>query len=127
MTITLQFFLRVVVIAVACAVATIWVGWMAVPVVGIVYGLADRRARGRGSIAALGAVVGWGAILAEEAARGADVGRVSSQLGAIMQMPAVGFSVVTLTFAALLCGTAAVIGAVIGDLFTGRYATVTSH
>lgn len=127
MTITLQFFLRVVAIAVGCAVATIWLGWMAVPIVGIIYGLADRRARGRGSIAALGAVIGWGAILAEEAARGAHIGVVASQFSAIMQMPAVGFPVVTLLFAALLCGPAAVIGAVIGDLFTGRLETLTSR
>lgn len=115
-----QFLVRAVLVAIASAIVTVWLGWMAVPVVGIVYGLADRRARARGSIAALGAVIGWLAILAEEAARGADVGAVASQLGAIMQMPAAGFAIVTLLFAAALCGTGAVIGAVAGDTIFGR-------
>lgn len=115
-----QFFIRVILVAIACAIVTIWLGWMAVPVVGIGYGLVDRHARARGSIAALGAVFGWLAILAEEAARGADVRAVATQLGAIMQMPAAGFAIVTLVFAAVLCGTGAVIGAVAGDVAIGR-------
>lgn len=115
-----QFFLRVVLVAVASAIATVWLSWMAVPVVGLVYGIVDRRARARGSIAALGAVVGWLAILAEEAARGADVQSVASHLGAIMQMPSAGFGLVTLAFAAVLCGTGAVIGAVAADTVLNR-------
>lgn len=117
---TTQFFIRVVLVAIASAIVTVWLGWMAVPVVGLVYGLLDRRARARGSIAALGAVIGWLAILAEEAARGADVRALASQVGAIMQMPAAGFAIVTLVFGAVLCGTGAVIGAIVGDATMGR-------
>jgi hypothetical protein len=127
MTATLRFFLRIVAIAIACALGTIWLGWMVLPAVGVLYGLADRRARGRGTIAAIGAVIGWSGILAEEAARGADVRLVATQLGAIMQLPPAGFAVVTLAFAAVLCGTAAVAGSVTGDMLTGRYTAPARH
>lgn len=80
---------------------------------GFVYALADRRATARGSIAALGAAAGWLAILGADAARGANVRMVASRMAEVMQVPSFGFMLITLLFAAALCGTAAVIAGAI--------------
>jgi hypothetical protein len=83
---------------------------MAVPVVGFVYGVADVRGRARGSIAACGAVLAWAAILGAEWARGANVLAAAELMGTVMQVPWLVFAVLTLVFAAILCGTGAVLG-----------------
>jgi hypothetical protein len=110
-----RFIARVVFVGVVCAAATIWLGWLPIPAIGFAYGLADRRMRARGSIAALGAALGWAAIIGEGAARGADVRVVANQLGAVMQISGVGLVLATLAFAAVLCGTAALLGSISGD------------
>lgn len=111
--IVLRYVVRVVIVAAICAVTTMWIGWLSLPVVGFIYSLVDRRARARGSIAAIGAVLGWLALLATEAARGADVRMVAVKVGEVMQLPAFALVLATLAFAALLCGTAAVLGSAI--------------
>mgnify|MGYP001600540828 FL=1 len=107
------FVARVIIVAIVCAVATSWFGWMTLPVIGFIYALADRRAFARGTIAALGAVLGWLAILGADAARGASIHMVASRMGQVMRLPATGFVLITLLFAALLAGTAAVIASAI--------------
>lgn len=107
----IKFVARIILVAIVCAIATAWLGWVSVPCIGFIYGISDRRARARGSIAAIGAALGWVALLGAEAARGADVRAVAEQIGAVMQIPAAAFAVATLAFAAVLCGTAAVLGA----------------
>ena len=101
---------RVAIVALACAFATALFGWMSLPVLGFIYGIVDRRARARGTIAALGAALGWLAILGAEAARGASVRMVAVEVGAVMQLPGFALVLITLAFAALLGGTAAVLG-----------------
>lgn len=98
-------------VAVACAVATLWFGWIMVPLIGLAYGFLERGISARGSIAGLGAALAWIAILGEEAARGADVRAVADEVGALIRMPAAAFFVLTLAFASVLCAAAAVIGA----------------
>jgi len=104
---------RVIAVAVICALATSWFGWLSLPVVGFLYAMLDRRVRGRGTIAAVAATLGWLGILGAEAARGASVGAVASRVGDVLHLPAFGFLLVTLLFAAILCGSAAVIGSAI--------------
>jgi hypothetical protein len=111
----LRLIVRIVLVAVACAIATIWLGWIGVPCVGFIYGVVDRSARARGSVAAIGSVVAWIAILGAEAARGANIRALANRMGEVMQLPAAVFAVATLVFAALLAGTAAVLGAASGD------------
>jgi hypothetical protein len=106
-----RFVARAIVVAVACAVATVWLGWQSVPVIGFIYGVVDRRTPAPGILAALGATLGWVAILAALAARGANIGGVAERMGAVMQIPAGAFVVGALAFAAVLGGTAAVVGA----------------
>jgi len=108
--IALRYVSRVAIVGSICALATVWVGWMSLPVVGFIYSVIDQRVRARGSIAALGAALGWLAILGAEAARGADIRMAAVTVGAVMQLPAFALVLVTLGFAALLCGTAAVLG-----------------
>jgi hypothetical protein len=111
--IVLRYVARVAVVALTCALATVMFGWMSLPVVGFIYSVIDRHATARGSIAALGAAMGWLAILGAEAARGADVRMVAVEVGAVMQLPAFVLVLITLAFAAVLCGTAAVLGSAI--------------
>lgn len=112
---TVRFITRIVVVAIACAVGTEWIGWASLPVVGLIYGVTDRRARARGTVAALGAVLGWLAILGIAAARGTDVRAVAVNMGGVFQVSSVTFALMTLIFAALLGGTAAVLGASVID------------
>ena len=108
--IALRYVARVVIVAAICVVATMWIGWLSLPVIGFIYSIIDRHARARGTIAALGAALGWLVMLCAEAARGADVRMVAVKVGEVMQLPAFAIVLVTLAFAALLCGTAAVLG-----------------
>ncbi|MDQ2889554.1 MAG: hypothetical protein M3R65_03225 [Gemmatimonadota bacterium] len=105
-----RFVSRIVILAIICALATLWFGWPFLIPIGLFYGAIDRRARARGTTAALGAALGWAIILASDAARGADIGAVASRVGAVLQAPPFVFVLLTLGFAAILCGTAAVLG-----------------
>ncbi|HEY8309664.1 MAG TPA: hypothetical protein VIG47_03875 [Gemmatimonadaceae bacterium] len=109
-----RFIARVIVVAVACTLTTYAFGWVSLPFVGLVWGFAQRHERTPGSVAALGAVTAWIAMLGTAAARGEDVGAVAERVGGVMQLPSYVFVMTTLAFAALLCGTAAVIGAATG-------------
>lgn len=113
---SVHFAARIAFVGSVCALATSWFGWGSLPFVGFIYGAVDRRARARGTTAALGAVAGWLGMLGAEAARGADVRAVAAQVGAVMQVPGVVFTLATVAFAALLCGTAAVLGASFSDV-----------
>ena len=119
---TAKYVARIAAVAVACALATMWLGWAGLPAVGFIYGVADRHARARGSTAALGAALGWAAILAAETARGADVRAVAEQVGPVLRIPGSVLIVITLVFAALLCGPAAVLGAAVGRFVSTRLA-----
>jgi hypothetical protein len=111
--IALRYVARIAIVALICAFATMWLGWLSLPIVGFIYSIVDRRVRARGTIAALGAALGWLAILGSEAARGADVRMVAVKVSEVMQLPAFAFVLMTLGFAAILCGTAAVLGSAI--------------
>lgn len=105
---------RILIVALVCALVTQWLGWRALPAVGFAYGVLDRNAHARGTIAALGAALGWTAILTLDAGRGGDVVAIATRLGAVLHVPALVFLLITLAFAAVLCGTAAVLGSAIG-------------
>lgn len=115
--------IRIVLVAVASALLTRWAGWAVLPFAGLVYGFADRGSRARGSIAAIGAAAGWLAILGVSVAAGNDVRAVAERTGAVLSVSAWAFLLLSLTFAALLCGTAAVLGAALGGLHEIRIPT----
>ena len=101
---------RIVLIAIISALLTTWIGWMSLPFVGLVFGFTDRKARAHGTLAATGAMSGWLGILGASAARGDDVYAVAGRIGAVLQVPGWTFLFLTLVFAAVLCGAAAVVG-----------------
>ena len=98
----------VFIVAFATAVATAFLGWWTVPVVGLGWAL-QRPVRHPVIEASIGAALGWGSLLGLAATRG-DVGRVAERVGAVVQLPAGWFIAVTLAFAALLAGAAATVG-----------------
>ena len=116
-----RFAVRVVLVGIVCAVGTLWLGWLSVPCAGFVYGLLEGRVPARGLTAAGGAVLAWAGLLAAEWARGADIGLVATQIGAVMHLPGALLLAVTLVFGAVLAGTAAVLGAGISGAVTGVY------
>jgi hypothetical protein len=111
---------RISIVATACVIATVWVGWVSVPVVGLAYGVMDRSGRAHGTVGAIAGALGWLAILCARAARGADVQLVARQVGKVMQLPAFALVIITLAFAVSLCGTSAVLGAWVGRAATRR-------
>ena len=74
-----RFIARVIIVAIACTLTTYAFGWVSLPFVGLVWGIAERRGRMPGTVAAVGAATAWVAILAGAAARGADVRAVAQR------------------------------------------------
>lgn len=112
---------RILGLAVCFAVATAFVGWWSVPVVALVWGaVAARRGNDRVAMsAAAGAALGWLALLAFDAMRGAVV-PLAAALAGIMRLPAPVLVVVTLAFPALLAWGAAAFAAILAPPRTDR-------
>ena len=105
-----------VLLAAAFAIATVVLGWWAVPVVAAAWGLVRRGLPRSGALAAAGAALGWAALLAWTALRG-PLGTLAGQLAGIFGVPAAVLPVVALVFAALLAWSAAHLT---GALVAGR-------
>jgi hypothetical protein len=99
------FLLRSLLVAALVAAGTWFLGWWAVPLVGLGYGLARRRAPSAIE-AALGAAIGWGALLGWQASAPA-FGRLADALSGVFPLPTAGLVALTLCFAAGLAGGAA--------------------
>jgi hypothetical protein len=99
---------RLLLLAGAMAAATVAVGWWGVPAVGAAWGILSRRQRGRALTAGLAAMLGWGALLVVAAARG-PVGTLSTELGSLFSIKALGVYAITLALPGLLALTAAVV------------------
>jgi len=109
--------LRIIVVSFAYAIATMAFGWRAVPVVTAIYGLAQtwalwfghlgepRYTHAPATVAALGAAIGWGLVLALTAWRGGPVLLVAHQLAAVMQIPSGALFAVTFVLPALMAGS----------------------
>lgn len=115
--------LRVVFLALMFALGTAWYGWWTVPVIALVYAVMDRAQWHRGWLAIGAAVLSWGGILLIAELRGGQIWANGGRMASVLQLPEWAFVGVTLVFAALLAGPAAVLGAAIA----GRtWATVRS-
>lgn len=104
---TIGFFWRIAIVAVALAAATA-IGWWAVPLAAAIFGVITRRDRGGPVVAGVGAIVAWGGILAYDAFRG-PVGAVAQTLGGVLQVRPIAVYVLTLSFAGLLAVCAALV------------------
>ena len=99
------------VVAVTCFVAAEFVmGWWALPVVGVVLGLAAARQRHVGIRVGAAALIAWLALLAWTAQSG-DMPRFYAQLARSMTLPTNVVAAITLLLPTLLGGLAARFGA----------------
>ena len=87
------------------ALATQGLGWWGVAVVGALVGVLRRDDRFASLLAALGAMLGWGGLLAFTLSRAA--GTTLATIGPVLRMTPERFVLVTLAFAALLAASAA--------------------
>jgi len=109
--------LSVLLLAVAIAFATVFLGWWAVPVVAFLWGLlAARLLRRPAGAAALAAVLAWAALLGMDAMGGRLTG-LGTLFGSIAKLPSGVFFALSLLFPAALAWSAAALGA---DLRGGR-------
>lgn len=99
--------LRTLVVAVAFAAATA-IGWWAVPLAAAIFGAMTAHDRAGPVVAALGAIVAWGAILLWTATQG-PVHTVAVTLGGILQTRPIAVYVLTLAFAGLLALCSAIV------------------
>jgi hypothetical protein len=96
--------LRVAMLAVAFGAGTWTFGWWAVPVIALAWGVFARGSRGSAAAAAVGAAVGWAALLGFVALDG-RVGVLLSRVAPVLSLPGVALVAVTLLFAALVAWT----------------------
>jgi hypothetical protein len=87
------------------ALATQGLGWWSVPVVGALVGVLRREDRFAAPIAGLGAMLGWGGLLAFTLSRAS--GTTLETIGPVFRLTPERFVLVTLAFAALLATSAA--------------------
>jgi len=97
---------RILLLAMAFALATAAFGWWTVPLLAAIWGLMARGVRGAAFSAATAALIAWGALLAWGAMHG-PVAELAVKLGAVMQMPPAALVVATLLFPTLLAWSAA--------------------
>lgn len=98
--------LRIILLALAFALATAVLGWWAVPVLGAVWGWVDWRSGRVALTAAAAAGVGWAMLLLWTAAQG-PVAELAGKVGAVMSLPGWALILLTLVFAVILAGSAA--------------------
>lgn len=100
--------LRLVLLAVAFALATATFGWWTVAVLGLVWGWLGGRGRGVATTAAVAAGLGWAGLLAWAALRG-PVAELATKVGGVMELPAWGLIALTIVFPMALAGSGALI------------------
>ncbi len=108
----------------AFAAATVVIGWWALPILGVVWGVIARDRPRPVTTAALAAALGWLVILAWASTQG-PVGSVARQVAAVMSLPGPVLLFIVLLFAAVLSGAAAEIGRFVATLARRRTAVRT--
>ena len=101
--------LRLTLLALAFALATTFLGWWSVPLIGVLWGVVAKRHTRAGFTAAGAATLAWAALLLLVAVQG-PMWMLAHKVGAILAIPGWLFIFITLAFPALLAGTAAVVG-----------------
>jgi len=99
-----------VVVAVAVmAGGTVLVGWWALPVLGVGWGVVENRSRYPGLLGALAGALAWAGLLAY-AAVSVGIDQIAVITGGVLGVPAAASYALTIAFAALLAGSAATVG-----------------
>jgi hypothetical protein len=81
-------------------------GWWVVPILTSAYGARLPRARGTVLTATCAAILGWGALLAYDAASG-SLGRLLAVISGMIRLPGAALVLLTLAYAGLLAASAA--------------------
>lgn len=98
--------LLIVFLAVVMGVATWWIGWWTVPLVGAAWGVARRGEDYPAATAGAAAGFSWCVLLALQAARG-PVGELSRRLGGVLGAPGWAVLLAAVAFPAILAAAAA--------------------
>jgi len=99
----------IILLGVAFAAGTLFVGWWSIPIIAVVWGWLVGPARRPATRAAAGVALAWLGFLAYDAMRG-PLGRLARTLGATMKLPPAVLVAVTLIFAVMLAWSAAIVG-----------------
>lgn len=97
--------LRIVLLAAVFAVATYAFSWWTVPILAAIWAVIARETPAAARDAAVGAMVGWAALLAWAALTG-PAWMLADQVGGVMKTPRVLLFAITLSFPALLAWAA---------------------
>ena len=108
-------FTEIGVLAATIAVATAWVGWWTVPLVGAAWGFGRHGEGWPVATSAVSASLAWVVLLAFTALRG-PVGTLSGQVGGVMGIPGWLLILVFLIFPAALAGAAAAAATAVGKM-----------
>ena len=101
--------LKVVLISAAFALTTAAIGWLAVPLLAVLWGLLARREERPGLVALLAAGLGWTWLLLWNAAVG-EAGELVAVTGGVMGLPGSGFVALTLAYPMVMAWGGAVVG-----------------
>lgn len=110
---------NLVALVLTLAIATVVVGWWAVPLVSGIWTLAAPR-RAAVLYASFAGAAAWGAMLLV-IARGGPVGAVDALLARIMNVPSHTLTGLTLMYAALLAGSAALLAQALRPAAFSKY------
>lgn len=100
--------LRLLLLSVAFAVATVAIGWWGVPLAAAVFGVISRKQRSSAIVAGVSGVMAWSELLLIDAARG-PVGALAQTLGGVLNAKPIAVYVLTLAFPGLLALTASLL------------------
>lgn len=98
--------LRTLLVALVIAASTWFLGWWSVPLIGVVYALLRGGEEHIVKEAAIGAMLGWAALLGWQATNPA-FGRLSQAISGVFPVPAPVLMLVSIVFAGVLAGAAA--------------------
>ena len=101
--------LQVLLVSGAFALTTAAIGWLAVPLLAVLWGVLARRKERPGLVALLAAGLGWAWLLIWNAAVG-EARELMAVAGGVMGLPGSGFAVLTLAFPMVMAWGGAVVG-----------------
>jgi hypothetical protein len=102
------------IVIVAIALATVFGGWWALPVVTFAAGLGSPKGVRQAAILGVCAGTAWMLLLATQAAAGIAVGDVAQKVGELFKVPGSAFLLLVPLFAALLGWSCAALGETLG-------------
>ena len=105
--------LQILLLSIAFALATVIMGWWAVPVLAALWGLVTRSEPHPELVAAAASGLGWALLLAWTATQG-PVGALASRAAGVMGISSLALMVMAITFSVALAWSAAVVARAVG-------------